>query len=141
MVIMSNFDPRTFYQGYVDALNARELNRLDEFVNDEITYFNDAATRDQVIAAIGGELEAVPDLTWELTDFAVDNDNIAARLINTGTPVKEWLGVAPTGASFEIVEFAIYRLRDGRFTHMTNLHDAEALASQLGARSAGTRPR
>ncbi|MFE2849116.1 ester cyclase [Streptomyces scopuliridis] len=75
----------------------------------------------------------MPDLHWELQDLAVDGDNLAARLINTGTPAKEWLGVAPTGASFEIVEYAIYQVRDGRFVHMTNLHDSEALKRQLSA--------
>jgi predicted ester cyclase len=30
----------------------------------------------------------------------LDGDNIAARLVNTGTPAQERLGVAPTGASF-----------------------------------------
>ncbi|WP_229372918.1 ester cyclase [Umezawaea beigongshangensis] len=54
-------------------------------------------------------------------------------LTNTGTPAEEWLGVAPTGASFEIVEYAIYQVRDGRFVHMTALHDAETLKRQLGA--------
>lgn len=75
----------------------------------------------------------MPDFHWELEDLKVDGDTIAARLTNTGTPVKEYLGVVPTGASFEIVEYAIYRVRDGRFVHMTNLHDAETLKQQLRA--------
>lgn len=41
--------------------------------------------------------------------------------------------MVPTGASFEIVEYAIYQVRDGRFVHMTALHDAETLRRQLGA--------
>lgn len=45
--------------------------------------------------------------------------------------MKEWLGVAPTGASFEIVEYAIYQVRDGRFVHMTALHDAAEMRRQL----------
>jgi hypothetical protein len=39
--------------------------------------------------------------------------------------------VAPSGASFEIVEYAIYRIRDGRFVEMTALHDGSALRRQL----------
>ncbi|MDR6318496.1 putative ester cyclase [Actinoplanes couchii] len=78
-----------------------------------------------------GSLEAVPDLGWEVTDFAVDGDNLAARLVNRGTPVKPWLGVEPTGKSFAITEFAVYRVLDGRYTHMANLHDAELLKKQL----------
>ncbi|MFE2499879.1 ester cyclase [Streptomyces scopuliridis] len=130
---MSTTDLRTFYQRYIDMLNAHELHRVDEFINDELTHYGQAVTRDQAFAALTGEIDAVPDLHWELQDLAVDGDNLAARLINTGTPAKEWLGVAPTGASFEIVEYAIYQVRDGRFVHMTNLHDSEALKRQLSA--------
>jgi predicted ester cyclase len=52
--------------------------------------------------------------------------------------VKEWLGVAPTGASFEIVEYAIYQVRDGRFVHMTALHDAGELLRQLTGQPPGS---
>ncbi|MGW7539869.1 ester cyclase [Streptomyces sp. NPDC054770] len=131
--MMSANDLRTFYQRYIDMLNAHELHRVDEFISDEITYYGDPATRAQAHAALTAEIEAVPDFHWELEDLKVDGDTIAARLTNTGTPVKEYLGVAPTGASFEIVEYAIYRVRDGRFVHMTNLHDAETLKQQLRA--------
>jgi hypothetical protein len=46
--------------------------------------------------------------------------------------VKEWLGVPLSGA-FEIVEYAIYRVRDGRFVQMTALHDSAELRRQLTA--------
>ena len=50
-----------------------------------------------------------------------------------GTPVKEWLGVPPSGASFEIVEYAIYEVSDGRFVQMTALHDSAEMLRQLTA--------
>ena len=53
------------------------------------------------------------------------------RAINTGTPVKEWLGVSASGASFEIVEYAIYTVSNGRFAKMTNLHDSSEMVRQL----------
>ncbi|MFH8798072.1 SDR family oxidoreductase [Streptomyces sp. NPDC017936] len=58
-------------------------------------------------------------------------DRLAARLVNTGTPVKERLGVPPTGASFGIVEHAVHQVRNGRFVHMTAPHDAGGLHRQL----------
>ncbi|WP_207946543.1 hypothetical protein [Actinomadura sp. 7K507] len=48
-------------------------------------------------------------------------------------PTKEWLGVTPTGKPIEIVEYAIYRIRDGKFLHMSAVHDAETLREQLTA--------
>ncbi|MET7847141.1 hypothetical protein ABZT48_02630 [Streptomyces avermitilis] len=41
-------------------------------------------------------MDAVPDLHWELKDLLFDGDRLAARLVDTDTPVKKWLGVAPT---------------------------------------------
>ena len=38
-----------------------------------------------------------------------------------------------TGASFEIVEFAIYKVSNGRFVQMTSLHDSADVRRQLTA--------
>jgi predicted ester cyclase len=128
---MSDVDVREFYRHYIEALNAHEFDRMHEFINDQTTLNGEPGTRGDVIAVLKGDAAAVPDFHWELQELAVDGDRLAARLVNTGTPVKEWLGAAPTGASFEIVEYAIYQVRDGRFVHMTALHDAEVLQRQL----------
>lgn len=57
----------------------------------------------------------------------------APKLVNTGTPVKEFVGVKPTGRSFEVSEYAVYQVVDGRFKHMAAIHDAEEVRGQLGA--------
>ncbi|WP_329382759.1 ester cyclase [Streptomyces sp. NBC_01716] len=72
-----------------------------------------------------------PEDVWETHELAINGDSLAGRLLNTGTPTKEWLGAAPTGRSIEIVEYGIYRVRDGKFLHMSALHDTEALQKQL----------
>ncbi len=130
---MSDTDLREFYLRYIEALNAHEIHRMDEFINDETTLNGEPGTRDQVVAVLNGDIDAVPDFHWDLQELLFDGDRLAARLVNTGTPAKEWLGVEPTGSSFEITEYAIYQVRDGRFVHMTALHDAETLRRQLGA--------
>jgi predicted ester cyclase len=130
---MSGSDLRGFYLRYLQDLNAHEFDRMDEFISDRTTLNGEPATRDDLIAVQKADVDAVPDLHWELEELLFDGDRLAARLTNTGTPVKEWLGVAPTGASFEIVEYAIYQIRNGRFVHMTALHDARELLRQLTA--------
>ncbi|ADI12924.1 hypothetical protein SBI_09806 [Streptomyces bingchenggensis BCW-1] len=128
---MSDGDLRAFYLRYIEELNAHKFDGMGKFINDRTTLNGEPATRDDLIAVQKQDVDAVPDLHWELKELLFDSDRLAARLINTGTPVKEWLGVAPTGASFEIVEYAIYQLRDGRFVHMTALRDAGELHRQL----------
>ena len=130
---MTDKDLRTWYLRYVAALNAHEFDGMDEFINDQVLLNGEPGTRDDVLRVQRQDVEAVPDLHWEVKELLLDRDRIAVRAINTGTPVKEWLGVPPSGASFEIVEYAIYTVRDGKFVHMSALHDAEALQKQLAS--------
>jgi len=128
---MSDTDLRNFYESYVEALNAREFDRMDEFVHESIIMHSEPSTRAALIAQLNSIVDAVPDFHWEIKELAIHGDSIAVRAINTGTPTKEWLGAAPTGKSIEIVEYAIYRVLDGKFLHMSAVHDAETMQMQL----------
>ncbi|WP_236791893.1 ester cyclase [Amycolatopsis sp. GM8] len=130
---MAESDLRSWYLRYGAALNDRDFDGLHEFVNDKVLLNGEPVTRDAVIAGLKQLVDAVPDIHWELAEMLIDRDRIAVRAINTGTPAKEWLGVPPSGASFEIVEHAIYRVENGRFVQMTNLHDSAEMLRQLTA--------
>lgn len=130
---MSDTSLRDFYERYIEALNAHEFDRMDEFVHDSIVLHSEPSSRAAVVAQLHSITDAVPDFHWETQEIAINGDSLAVRLLNTGTPTKEWLGAAPTGRPIEIVEYAIYRVRDGKFLHMSAIHDAEALRKQLAA--------
>jgi predicted ester cyclase len=124
---------RDWYPRYIAALNAHRFDGMDAFIADRVLLNGAPGTRDDVIAVQRHDVDAVPDLHWTIEEMLFDRDRLAVRAINTGTPVREWLGVPPSGASFEIVEFAIYRVTGGRFTEMTALHDSAGLLRQLTA--------
>jgi predicted ester cyclase len=128
---MTNNDLRGWYLRYIAALDAHDIDRMDEFVADEVLLNGEPGTRDDVMADMRSIIDAVPDFHWEVQELLFDRDRVAARVRNTGTPVKEWLGVAVTGASFEIVEYAIYKVRNSKFVQMTNLHDSAEVRRQL----------
>ncbi|MGW7294575.1 ester cyclase [Streptomyces xiamenensis] len=128
---MSDFDVREFYDRYCEALNAHEFDRMDEFVSESILSHGEPATRADVVAALKSITDAVPDMRWEIKEVAIHGETLACHSVNHGTPTKEWLGVAPTGAPIEIDEFTLYRIRDGKFVQMSNVHDVEALKKQL----------
>ncbi|MEV4992962.1 ester cyclase [Streptomyces niveus] len=128
---MSDTDLREFFQRYIDALNAHEFHRMTEFIHDELVMNGQRVTRDDVIAELEGHGAAVPDFTWRVQDLAVEGDRVAARLFNKGTPVKEWFGVTPTGATVEYGEYAFHKVRDGRYYEMNYLIDAQAVERQL----------
>ncbi|NEC25731.1 ester cyclase [Streptomyces sp. SID8111] len=124
---------KDWYLRYVSALNAHVFDGMDEFIADDVVLNGEPGTREDVVAVQKHDIEAVPDLHWEVRELLFDRDRIAVRAVNTGTPAKEWLGVPASGASFEITEYAIYRVRDGRFVEMTALHDSSDLLRQLRA--------
>ena len=124
---------RAWYLRYAEALNAHRFDAMDEFIADDVLAGGEPVRREDVVTTLQGIVDAVPDIHWEFEELLFDRDGIAVRAINTGTPAKEWLGVAPTGKSFRIVEYAIYKVRDGRFVQMTNLHDSAEMRRQLVA--------
>ena len=84
---------------------------------------------------------AAPDdrASQEMRRFVADDVTLNGRpgtrdAVDTGTPVEEWHGMAPTGASSEIVEDAIHRVSDGRSVEMAALHDTADAARQVSAR-------
>ena len=128
---MSETDLRDFYRRYVEAANAREFDRMDEFIDDEPALHGVPGTRDAVVADLKSITDAVPDFHWKVSELIVNGDRLAARLVARGTPVKDWIGVAPTGGSFEIVEHSMYRVQNGRFVQMSNLFYVAELKRQL----------
>lgn len=85
----------------------------------------------QMIAELEGHIDAVPDLTWGVEDLAVEGNHVAARLLNKGTPVKEWLGSKPNGMSVEFAEHVFHKIADGRFYEQNFLLDAWSVQKQL----------
>lgn len=130
---MADSDLRAMFLRYVEVINAHDFEKLREFLGDSVGSGGASYSPDQVIANFRAITDAVPDMHWEVKEILYDRDGMANRSINTGTPAKEWLGVSPTGRSFEIVEYSIYRVADGKFVQMTNMHDSGELRRQLAA--------
>ena len=128
---MASVDLEEFYRHYIDALNARQFDVVTELVHDDVLMNGKAHKREDVLASLTGIVDAVPNYVWGLQDLFVVDDRIAARLQNTGTPTKTFLGHEPTGASVNFMEFAAYRVRDRCFTEMWFLMDAQTVAEQL----------
>jgi len=120
-----------FYLRYVAAANARDYETIAGLIHDEVTVNGLMCRREDVLASLTGFADIMPDFTWHIEDLFVAEDRIAARLRDTGTPAKEWLGVQATNVSIEITEFASYRLRDGRFAEMWFLMDTSSAIQQL----------
>ncbi len=91
-------------------------------------------------ASLKSILDAVPDYHWTIEDLFTDENRIAARLQDTATPVKPFLGQQPTGASLNIMEYGSYRAEKGQFVEMWFLMDSATAAAQLQAGAVATAP-
>ncbi len=128
---MSAADLRTIYVDYLQAANDREFHRMAEFVHDTLVFNGDPVSRDDYVAAMRQAVDSVRDYTWRLDDLVIEGERAAARLTVTGTPVREWRGLQPTGRDVTFTECAFYHFRDGRFERMWYLLDTRAIEEQL----------
>ena len=130
---MSDTDLRDFFARYLAVLNAHDLERLSEFVHDDVVLNGQLMTREDMVDAVRGHIDAVPDLTWRVADLVIDGDTVAARFLNTGTPVKAWFGAGPNGRAVEYAEHVLHKVRDGRFFEQNFLLDVAAVRDQLSS--------
>jgi len=137
---MPTLNLREFYDRYIAALNARDFDVMDKFIHDEVILNGKATTRSAIVDVQREEVASVPDLHWVLTNLIIDGDRLGAQLVNTGTSTKRFAGVEPTGKSFEVTEYAVYQVVDGRFKHMAAIHDAEEVERQLTLQRRDRRP-
>lgn len=115
---------------YLSYCNDRRLDELGDFVHDELQFNGKTTTLKDYAAAIAASIEAVPDFHWHLEDIVSNDEMVAVRLTDTGTPESEWLGLPSTGRSFTTQELAVYQFRDGKIAEMWFLIDIPAVRSQ-----------
>jgi len=88
---------RAFYDRYIAALNARDFDAMDKFIHDNATLNGRPLTRADVLTVQRQDAAAVPDLRWVVVNLIIEGDRLGAQLLNTGTPIKQFAGVMPTG--------------------------------------------
>lgn len=108
-----------------EAINARNLDAVDELVDGELTV---AAKR-----WIGPFRTSFPDFTMKIVDLVAEGDTVVGHFQCSGTHRGEWNGIPPTGKRFEDVdEIYIFRVRDGRLTGFAAVEDNLKRLRQLG---------
>jgi predicted ester cyclase len=100
-------------------------------VHREVVFNSKKTTLSDFTAAIVSNIEAVPNIHWEIQTIVVDHQSIAVRLQDTGTPTATWLDILPRGKSFKANEFAMYKISEGKISEMWFLFDVPSIQSQL----------
>jgi predicted ester cyclase len=119
---------------------------VDEVVNqrnadalDELAQSNFAKRARRWLSPFGS---AFPDFTMEIVELVAENETVVGHFKCSGTHSGDWVGVPPTGGSFEGVdEIYIFRVRDGKLASAIGVEDNLSRMSQLGIRPELEQPR
>ncbi len=76
--------------------------------------------------------EAFGDFSATVEDIAAEGDTVAMRVTVRGTHEGEFMGLEPTGRSFEIGNMVFTRIEDGRIAERWVQPDMLGLLRQLG---------
>jgi predicted ester cyclase len=94
----------------------------------------DCAGRDAVIARFKGLASVVPDLAWTIKEiFVSSDDSVVVRGEATGTPVKAFLGIEPTGRSFRTMSLDLYTVANSQILRSYHVENWTLAARQLTA--------
>ena len=95
---------------------------------------NEGECADQaaVIARFKAMASVVPDLNWTIKELFVSGENtIIVRGEATGTPIKTFLGVEPTGRNFRTMSIDLYKVTGRKISRSYHVENWTAALRQL----------
>jgi steroid delta-isomerase-like uncharacterized protein len=87
--------------------------------------------RASYVAAMEVLRAGFPDINVEVLDLVAEDDRVVARYIERGTHTGDFVGLPPTGRSYEKHGFALYRVTNGRLAECWMQEDDQGYQQQL----------
>ena len=126
--LVRRFIDEIFLQGRADA--------VDKLLADDFVPHNwgkAGAGRDAMMAAIKRASAGLSDARMTIEDVIAEGDKVAVRLTSQDVQTGPFMGLVPSGKSYEIEEIHVFRIRDGKVTDHWHQGDFLGMMSQLGA--------
>ena len=121
------------YEAYIACLNARELNRLDEYVDDSVIYNSSKIGLTGYREMLAGDYRDIPDLRFIIDLLLFDPSTVASRLRFDCRPKAEFLGLRVDGRHVVFHENVFYRFAEGRIQEVWSVIDRVEIEKQLKA--------
>jgi steroid delta-isomerase-like uncharacterized protein len=125
-------DFRSLYQAYLEHCNNHDFGSMASFYSPAIRVNGTAMDPASVAEQFAPIIAAFPDWHWEIRHLVTDDENIVVHFVVTGTHQGTFQGIEATGRRFEISEFTLYRVEQGKFAEVWDLLDTDALMKQIG---------
>ena len=131
-------DNKTVVEGFVAVGNARELDRLAEFVADDFvrhcqaTPDLDIRSREQFRAFMEADVAVFPDSHVEVKQMVAEGNRVAIWATYSGTQDGPMGPFLPSGNTMLLEFGAIFRIHDGKIAELWVIWDNMAALTQLG---------
>jgi predicted ester cyclase len=120
---------------YDEALNARRIQVIDELALADYTEHDPLpGQRDGLVGLKDRASMLIQGLASTFTshDVIACGDRVVVRWTNAGVHSGEFLGIPPTGRSFDIAGIDIYRIENDRMAEHWHVVDQLTMLQQLG---------
>jgi predicted ester cyclase len=122
---------RETYLEYIAVLNERRFDALADHLQPVLTYNGEVLTGEQYQADRVEDVDAIPDLFFDVRQLVVEDDQVASRILFRCTPRRDHLGLPVSGRRLEFTENVFYRFVDDRIAAVDSVIDKEAIRRQL----------
>lgn len=121
----------TVYRAYIDCLNARDWDRLGEFVADDARHNGRPLGLSGYRTMLIQDVETIPDLAFGVDFLVIEPPHVAARLTFHCSPKTGFLGLPVDGRTVDFTENVFYRFDGDLITQVWSVVDKQAIESQL----------
>ena len=109
---------------------------VDELLSDDFvahTWPSTGHPKDDLKKATERVHGALTNPRFTIDDMIAEGDRVAVRLTTSATQTGEFMGMPPSGKTYEISEIHIFRVRDGKVIEHWHQFDQMGMMRQLGA--------
>jgi len=123
---------------FVAAMNARDLDALDDLVSGEVVRHSpstpglEVRSLEQFKAFLQADFEAVPDSVQEIRLMVAEGDRLAVWANYSGTQTGQMGPFPPTGKQVDLDFAGFLRLEDGKITEIQVVWDNLGMLVALG---------
>ncbi len=126
----------TLRRGY-DLINAGDIDGFLELLSEDFVEHEEtpgiSPTKAGVRDFFRANLAAFPDMRFDALDVLASGDKVVGRIRVTGTHRGAFMGIAPTGNSFDVQAIDIARFGDDGLVHEHwGVVDSMGMMQQLG---------
>lgn len=121
------------YRAYTACLNARDLERLGEYVSDGVIHNGSKIGLKGYREMLAGNYRDIPDLRFVVDLLLADASTVASRLRFDCRPRGEFLGLRIDGRQVVFHENVFYRFSEGKITQVWSVIDKGEIEKQLKA--------